>query len=60
MFNKDVRRAARIGGVPMWKVAMVLGISEATIYRWLRTELPAEKRAAVMAAIEKLSEEVEK
>lgn len=59
MINKDIRKAARIADVPMWKVAMVLGISEPTIFRWLRTELPEEKKAAMLAAIDKLSKEVE-
>lgn len=55
MANNDVRKAARVAAVPMWKVAMVLGISEPTIFRWLRTELPEDKKAAMMAAIEKLT-----
>ena len=59
MTNKDVRKAARIADIPIWKIAMVLGISEPTIFRWLRTELPEEKKAAMLAAIDKLSKEVE-
>ena len=57
MANKDIRKAARIADIPIWKIAMVLGISEPTIFRWLRTELPDDKKAAVMAAIDKLSKE---
>lgn len=57
MVNKEVRRAARIANVPIWKVAYALGISEPTIFRWLRTELPEEKKSAMMAAIDKLSKE---
>lgn len=57
MANKDIRKAARIAGVPMWRIAIVLGISEPTIFRWLRVELPEDKKAAVLAAIERLSRE---
>lgn len=55
--NKDVRKAARCADVNLWQVAAELGVSEPTFYRWLRTELPEEKKAAIMAAIEKLSKE---
>ena len=57
MVNKEVRRAARIANVPIWKVAYALGISEPTIFRWLRTELPEEKKSAILEAIDKLSKE---
>lgn len=58
MTNEEVRKAARIADVPIWKIAMVLGISEPTIFRWLRTELPEDRKAAMMAAIDELSKEV--
>ena len=57
MVNKEVRKSARIANVPMWKVAYALGISEPTIFRWLRSELPAEKKRAMLEAIDKLSKE---
>lgn len=57
MVNKEVRRAARIANVPIWKVVYALGISEPTIFRWLRTELPEEKKSAILEAIDKLSKE---
>lgn len=59
MINKEVRKAARVSDVPMWKVAMALGISEPTIFRWLRTELPEDKKEAMLAAIEKLAADKE-
>ena len=59
MVNKEIRKAARIADVPMWKVAMALGVSEPTIFRWLRTELPEDKKAAIMAAIDKLAADKE-
>ena len=59
MKNIDIRIAARVKRVPLWKVAVALGISEPTLYRQLRTELPDCKKNAMLAAIDKLSKEVE-
>lgn len=56
--NQEVRRAAKSSGVPLWKIAAELGISEPTIIRWLRFPLPAEKEKRVMEAISVLSQEV--
>ena len=57
MENRDVRRAARAAGVPLWKIARQLGVSEPTMTRWLRTPLSSEKREAVLGAISELEEE---
>lgn len=55
--NRKIRAAAVAAGVPMYKIAMELNISEVTLYRYLRTELPEEKKSAILAAIDKLSKE---
>lgn len=55
--NRKIRAAAVAAGVPIYKIAMQLGISEVTLYRYLRAELPEEKKKAILAAIEKLSKE---
>ena len=57
--NRSVRAAAVAAGVPLWKVATELEIAETTLYRWLRAELSENRKTAIMAAIEKLSEEAE-
>ena len=57
--NQNVRRAARIEGIPLWQIAGEIGISEPTMTRWLRTPLPVEKEKRILAAIEKLSKETE-
>lgn len=56
--NQEIRKAAKSAGVPLWKIAAELGISEPTIIRWLRFPLPAEKEERVMEAISILSQEV--
>lgn len=55
--NESVRRAARIAGVPLWKIAAKIGVSEPTLTRWLRVPLSQEREARVMAAIAALEQE---
>lgn len=55
--NESVRRAARIAGVPLWKVAAEIGVSEPTLTRWLRVPLSQEKETRIMAAIAALEQE---
>lgn len=55
--NQAVRRAARSAGIPLWKVAAAIGISEPTLTRWMRSPLPEDKERRVMAAITELAKE---
>lgn len=56
--NEKIRLAARIAGVPLWKVAAAIGISEPTLTRWLKFPIPDEKEQRIMEAINVLSQEV--
>lgn len=56
--NELIRKSARIAGVPLWKVANAVGISEPTLCRWLRFPLSPEKETRILAAIKSLSDEV--
>ena len=60
--NETVRRAARIAGVPLWKIALQVGISEATLTRWMRVPLSDEREQRLLTAIFALTgcEEAEK
>lgn len=49
--NEHIRKAARVAGVPLWRVAAAVGVSEPTLIRWLRFPLPEEKEARIMEAI---------
>lgn len=42
MENKDLRIIAKEAHVPLWKIAELMGISEFTLSRKLRFELPEE------------------
>lgn len=55
MANKDIRIA--LIGYRSYKVAQILGITEFTFCRWLRKELPIDKKSLILDAIEKLATE---
>jgi hypothetical protein len=54
--NQDIKVAKR--EVPDWAIAEKLGISENSFYRWIRKELPNEKKAMIMHAITELKNEL--
>ena len=54
MHNKDLRDEVRIANVRQWEVAEAIGISEMTFVKWLRRELPEEKKKLVREAIRKV------
>ena len=51
MNNKDLRDEFRVANVKQWEVAEAMGISEMTLVKWLRRELPDEKKTFVREAI---------
>ena len=52
MKNNVIREALTAAGMKQWQLADLLGISEPTLTRWLRHELPQEKQAEIVAVIE--------
>ncbi len=57
--NQGLRDEMKKAGLHQWEVANRLSISEGTLIRWMREELPEEKRAMVQAAIDDLRKEKE-
>lgn len=55
MNNKELKRFAKERGVFFWQVAIELGISEATMTRKLRVELPDQEESKIKSIIEILS-----
>ena len=55
--NENVRRAARAAGVPLWRIAKELQVSEPTLTRWMRFPLPEDKSERIMSAITELAKE---
>ena len=54
--EQTVRDAIKAAGLKQWEVARECGVSEYTLIRWLRSELSAERKKAIFAAIEALSQ----
>lgn len=59
MFNKDLRTYAKEKGVFFWQIAKVMGISEPTMTRKLRSELTEQDRAEFIRIIDELSDQNE-
>lgn len=57
MENNHVRVSARVAGIPFWKIAQRIGVSEPTLTRWLRVPLSTEREVLIMTAIEDLRKE---
>lgn len=56
--NEKIRRTARAAGIPLWRIAAAIGVSEPTLTRWMRTQLPEDKEQRIMSAVLELSGEV--
>lgn len=57
MYNQDIRTAAKTKSVFLWEVAERLNISEPTMTRKLRRELPAEEKQRIFSLIDEIAEE---
>lgn len=54
--NCEIRNECRKHGIKLWELAAWIGISEATMTRKLRQELPSEQRDHILSMIRKLAE----
>lgn len=52
MNNLLIRKTLKQTGMKYWQLARLLGISEATLTRRLRDELPVEEQKKIVAMIE--------
>ena len=57
MANMDIRFKARAAGVPLWKIAAKMGVSEPTIHRRLRKELSRKEKKVYFDLIHEIAEE---
>lgn len=57
MTNVDIRCAAGGVGVRLWQIAEELKISDCSLSRKLRKELPVEEKRRIFEIIEKLSKQ---
>ena len=54
MKNKEIREAMKKKELKQWQLAELLGISEQTMYRRLRKELPPDEKLKILDIIEKV------
>ena len=59
MANLEIRNLLRKKRIRHYEVASVLGISEGTFCKWLRSELPPDKREEVLKAVKKIGNEMQ-
>ena len=52
--NQDIKETIRKARIHQWEVASAIGISESTLIRWLRDELPEEKRMRILSAVDQI------
>lgn len=55
MNNLELRTKARRNGVRLWEIADKLGVSEPTITRKLRRELPDNEKQRILAIIDEIA-----
>lgn len=55
--NRELRQQAKSKQVRFWEIADKLGISEPTMTRKLRRELPAEEKQKIISIIDEISSE---
>ena len=57
MPNLDIRFKAKAAGVPLWRIAKEMQISDMTLFRRLRRELSAEEKRKFFDVIMKIAAE---
>ena len=51
MSNMTIRTAMKKKGMAQWQLGELLGVSENTINRWLRKELPEKEKEKILKLI---------
>ena len=57
--NNDLRMYARGNDIPLWAIAKRLGVSEPTLHRHWREELPPDEKVKIREIITQLVKERE-
>lgn len=52
--NVELRKELKGNNLSLWQLGAALGVSEGTVVRWLREELPSDKKLAIRTAIAQL------
>ena len=54
MKSEELKHLASSKRVPIWMIADELGISENTLFRWLRHDIPEDRQKLILNAITKI------
>lgn len=54
--NSDIRMAADQSGIKLWQIASRLGVTDTTLCKWMRKELPEDKKEQIFNVIRELKE----
>lgn len=60
MANEAVKDALKRYGVPQWELGRELNVSENTMYRKLRTDLPKQEQEQLIRKVEEIASQKEK
>lgn len=55
-FKTFIQKLMKQKGVKQWEVAAKIGVGETTMTRWLRYELPKEKKDLILSAVNEIAE----
>lgn len=55
MANEKIKRAAKVSGVKLWEIAARFGVSDGQFSRWLRSELPEERREQALRFVDEIA-----
>lgn len=53
--NETIKKKLRAEGVPQWRLAEAVGVSDQTLYRQLRTEISEERFTELTLAINEMT-----
>ena len=53
--NQDIRDAMAKANVKYWEVAGAVGVADTTFTKWLRYELPSDKKKAILKVIKEVA-----
>lgn len=57
MNNQEIRQAAKTANIRLWRIADKLGISDQTLCRRMRYELPEDEKQKILDIINELAKE---
>ncbi len=58
--NLDIRQAAKVAKIPLWRIAALLPMNDAAFSRKLRFELSSREKIRIFDIIEELKEEADR